>query len=147
MVSTEAFKNDISTLPGTVPLRPGGASVREDFQQPKKSEEERSASSRASWVVEYDQLRASVRVRNYSVRTFEAYVHWVGAFQAFVRSNPPGELSGEDVKAFLTHLAVEKDVAASTQNQAFNALLFFYRHVLGREFGEVKGVVRAKRRP
>ncbi len=47
----------------------------------------------------------------------------------------------------MTYLAVKKEVAASTQNQAFNALLFFFRHVLGREFGEVKGVVRAKRRP
>ncbi len=100
MVSTEAFKNDIPPLPGDVPFRPGDASVREDFQQPLKTEEERSDSSRASWVVEYDQLRASVRVRNYSERTFEAYRHWVGAFQAFVRSKPPGDLSGEDVKGF-----------------------------------------------
>lgn len=56
-------------------------------------------------------------------------------------------LGTEDVKEFLTSLAVEKRVAASTQNQAFNALLFFYRHVLGKEFGKVEGVVRAKRKP
>jgi integron integrase len=53
----------------------------------------------------------------------------------------------EDVKAFLSFLAVEKKVAASTQNQAFNALLFLFRHVLEKEFGQVEGVVRAKRKP
>ncbi len=52
-----------------------------------------------------------------------------------------------DVKEYLTWLAVKRDVSAATQNQAFNALLFFFRHVLGREFGKVDGVVGAKRRP
>ena len=53
----------------------------------------------------------------------------------------------DDVKAFLSYLAVKREVAASTQNQAFNALLFFFRHVLKKEFGEIDGVVRAKRKP
>ena len=66
-------------------------------------------------------------------------------FQGFVRSRPTGELGTEEVRGFLTDLAVRQGVAASTQNQAFNALLFFYRHVLGREFGKLDGVVRAKR--
>lgn len=56
-------------------------------------------------------------------------------------------LDVEDVKRFLTHLAVERKVAASSQNQAFNALLFFFRHVLHREFGTMEGVVRVKRKP
>jgi integron integrase len=56
-------------------------------------------------------------------------------------------LSADDVKEFLTELAVKHKVASSTQNQAFNALLFFYRHVLKREFGKMDGVVRAKRKP
>lgn len=60
---------------------------------------------------------------------------------------PPESLSTADVKEFLTWLAVKKEVAASTQNQVFNSLLFFYRHVLQKEFGKVEGVVRAKRRP
>ena len=59
---------------------------------------------------------------------------------------PAEDLGGGDVKGFLTDLAVRQGVAASTQNQAFNALLFFYRHVLGREFGKLEGVARAKRR-
>jgi Phage integrase, N-terminal SAM-like domain len=52
-----------------------------------------------------------------------------------------------DVREFLTWLAVQRKVSASTQNQAFDALLFFYRHVLHKEFGKVEGVVRAKRKP
>lgn len=67
--------------------------------------------------------------------------------QAFVRSKPPDHLNTEDVKGFLTDLAVRQNVAGATQNQAFDALLFFYRHVLRREFGKIDGVVRAKRRP
>jgi integron integrase len=86
-------------------------------------------------------------MRNYSRKTFAAYRLWARKFQGFVWSKPPGDLDGEDAKGFLTDLAVRQGVAGSTQNQAFNARLFFYRHVLGREFGKLDGVVRAKRRP
>ena len=68
-------------------------------------------------------------------------------FQTFTCSKSPAELSTDDVKAFLTFLAVKRKVSASTQNQAFNSLLFFYRHVLRKEFGKIDGVVRAKRKP
>jgi len=61
--------------------------------------------------------------------------------------NDPELLTTNDVKEFLTYLAVKQKVSASSQNQAFNALLFFFRHVLNREFGKIDGVVRAKRRP
>ena len=68
-------------------------------------------------------------------------------FQTLTRSQDPASLSSADVREFLTSLAVDRKVSASTQNQAFNALLFFYRHVLNQEFGKVEGVVRAKRKP
>jgi integron integrase len=68
-------------------------------------------------------------------------------FQTFTSSKTPAELSTDDVKAFLTSLAVKRKVSSTTQNQAFNALLFFYRHVLKKEFGKIDGVVRAKRKP
>ncbi len=100
----------------------------------------------ASWERELESLRNTIRLRNYSPRTSETYLFWTRKFQTFTRSKAPGELSTEDVKSFLTDLAVRQNVAASTQNQAFNALLFFFRHVLGRDFGKVEGVVRAKRR-
>jgi site-specific recombinase XerD len=78
--------------------------------------------------------------------TLKTYRHWLKRFQAFTRSKPPESLSAVDVKEFLTWLVVKKQVAASTQNQAFNALQFFYRHVLEKEFGKLEGVVRAKRK-
>ena len=99
----------------------------------------------ASWEQEYRDLEAAVLLRNYSPRTLEAYRFWIARFQAFVRSRPTADLGTQEVRGFLSDLAVREHVAASTQNQAFNALLFFYRHILRREFGQVDGVVRAKR--
>jgi integron integrase len=92
-------------------------------------------------------LANDIQVRHYSPKTLKAYTQWVRHFQTFTRSQDPDSLSAADVREFLTCLAVTKKVSASTQNQAFNALLFFYRHVLNKEFGKVEGVVRAKRKP
>jgi integron integrase len=100
-----------------------------------------------SWRDEYTRLTNEIQVRHYSPKTLKTYIHWVRHYQTFTRSLDPKSLTPDHVKAFLTFLAVTKKVSASTQNQAFNALLFFYRHVLNREFGKVEGVVRAKRRP
>ena len=100
----------------------------------------------ASWIDKLTKLKEEIRVRHYSAKTLSSYYGWARKFQTFVRSKSPALLDTDDVKRYLTWLAMEKNVAASTQNQAFNALLFFYRHVLGREFGKVDGVVRAKRR-
>jgi integron integrase len=101
----------------------------------------------ASWKTEFTRLTEEIRVRHYSPKTLKTYLLWLRKFQAFTHSKPPESLSTTEVKDFLTWLAVKREVAASTQNQAFNALLFFYRHVLQKEFGKVEGVVRAKRRP
>ena len=78
----------------------------------------------ASWQQEYRDLEAAIRLRNYSTRTLEAYRFWLVKFQAFVRSRPTAELGAQEVRGFLSDLAVRQGVAASTQNQAFNALLF-----------------------
>jgi hypothetical protein len=75
----------------------------------------------------------------------KAYSLWVEKLRYFTKNKLPESLTPEDVKAFLTFLAVKKKVSASFQNQAFNGLLFF-RHVLKREFGKIEGVVRAKRK-
>lgn len=106
----------------------------------------REQATGTSWVGEFSELRDGLQRRNYSPRTLKTYTHWVRRFQAFTQSKEPQSLSVEDVKAFLTDLAVSQGVSASTQNQAFNSLLYFFRHVLGREFGKVDGVVRAKYR-
>jgi integron integrase len=103
--------------------------------------------SGASWVSVYEGLSSAIKVRHYSPKTLHAYGIWTRKLQTFTRSKDPRLLSVEDVKAFLSFLAIEKQVAASTQNQAFNALLFLFTHVLQKEFGKVEGVVRAKRKP
>jgi integron integrase len=92
-----------------------------------------------------DQVREAVRVRHYSIRTEEAYVRWTRRFVLFHGKRHPGELGPEAIAAFLTHLAVRENVAASTQNQALNALVFLYRHVLDPPFPDLDGVVRAKK--
>ena len=101
----------------------------------------------ASWEAEFGALANEIKIRHYSPKTLNAYTNWVRKFQAFTKSKEPESLSTQEVKQFLTSLAVKAKVSSSTQNQAFNALLFFFRHVLAKEFGEVDGVVRAKRRP
>lgn len=101
----------------------------------------------ASWQAEFRALVDEIRLRHYSPKTLKTYKLWMMKFQAFTRSKPPGALTTGDVKEFLTWLAVKREVSASTQNQAFNALLFLFRHVLHKEFGKVDGVVRAKRKP
>lgn len=100
-----------------------------------------------AWEPVYENLANEIKVRHYSPKTLKAYRNWVRKFQQFLKGKSPEGLSVDDVKDFLTFLAVEQKVSASSQNQAFNALLFFFRHILGEEFGKVEGVVRAKRKP
>lgn len=100
-----------------------------------------------NWQKVYSGLEEAIKVRHYSAKTLKSYRAWTRKLHAYVQNRAPDTLSTEDVKAFLTFLAVEKQVSASSQNQAFNALLFLFRHVLGKDFGQVEGVVRAKRKP
>jgi integron integrase len=92
-----------------------------------------------------DRVRAAIRVRHYSRRTEEAYVGWVRRFVVFNQMTHPREMGAPEVAAFLTHLARRQRVAASTQNQALNALVFLYRHVLDSPLGTLEGVVRARK--
>jgi len=92
-----------------------------------------------------DQVRERIRVRHYSLRTEDAYLHWIRRFIFFHGKRHPREMGGPEVEAFLSHLATEGRVAASTQNQALSALLFLYRDVLKVELPWLDGVVRAKR--
>jgi integron integrase len=92
-----------------------------------------------------DRVREEIRVRHYSRRTEDAYVRWVRRFVVFHRMRHPRELGALEIGHFLTHLATRGKVAASTQNQALNALVFLYRNVLGDPFPELEELVRAKR--
>ncbi|HET6352462.1 MAG TPA: integron integrase [Coriobacteriia bacterium] len=91
-----------------------------------------------------DQLRSALRARHYSRRTEEAYTRWVARYIRFHNYRHPSEMVEPEINAFLTHLAVEEHVSASTQTQALSALLFFYRNVIGYEICEIEGLVRAK---
>src|SRR5712692_9005488 len=91
-----------------------------------------------------DQVREAIRVRHYSLRTEEAYIHWVERFMLFHGRRHPTEMGEKEIAQFLSALAVDRHVSASTQNQALNALLFLYRHVLDLNPGWIDNVVRAK---
>lgn len=92
-----------------------------------------------------DQIRAVIRRKHYSLRTEEAYVDWARRFVRFCGLRHPRECGAADVEAFLTHLATQRGVAASTQNQARSALLFVYKEVLGTELPWLDNVETAKR--
>ncbi|HWS88661.1 MAG TPA: integron integrase [Pyrinomonadaceae bacterium] len=92
-----------------------------------------------------DQVREAVRTRHYSIRTEEAYIRWVRQYILFCGKRHPSELGAAEVSAFISHLAVERKVAASTQTQALSALLFLYREVLALPICWVDDVERAKR--
>jgi len=92
-----------------------------------------------------DRVREAIRVRHYSRRTERTYVQWIKRFIVFHGIRHPAQMDKTEVSQFLTHLAVVKNVSASTQSQAFNALLFLYKSVLGMDIGFLEGVVRARR--
>lgn len=92
-----------------------------------------------------DQVRNAIRVRHYSLRTEQAYIYWIREFILFHDKQHPANLGEDAVSAFLSFLATERSVSASTQNQALSALLFLYDHVLERPLDSLKNLVRAKK--
>ncbi len=74
-----------------------------------------------------DQVRDTIRLKHYSIRTEEAYVRWIKRYILYHGKRHPRDMGTPEIEAFLTHLAVDQKVAASTQNQALNAILFLYR--------------------
>ena len=92
-----------------------------------------------------DQVSDVLRRKHYSLRTEQSYVDWIKRFILFHGKRHPAEMGQVEVTAFLTYLAVQRNVAASTQNQALSAILFLYRNVLEQELEWVEGFERAKR--
>ena len=92
-----------------------------------------------------EQMRGVLRFKRYSIRTEQAYLDWVKRFIRFHGKRHPQTMGADEVRAFLTHLAVEGKVAASTQNQALNALLFLYQRVLQLELPYLDDMERARR--
>jgi integron integrase len=92
-----------------------------------------------------DQVRQAIRARHYSYMTEKAYVGWIKRFIFFHDKRHPTEMGETEVARFLSSLATESKVSASTQNQALHAILFLYQEVLQRKIGFIDGVVRAQR--
>jgi len=92
-----------------------------------------------------DQVRETIRLKHYSIRTEEAYVRWIKRYILYHDKRHPKDMGTPEIEAFLTHLAVDQKVAASTQNQALNAILFLYREVLEQDLTGRINAIRAKR--
>ncbi len=92
-----------------------------------------------------EQVRSIIRLKHYSIRTEEAYIHWIKEYILFHHKRHPRELGAEHVSEFLSHLAETRHVAASTQNQAASALLFLYREVLVQPLTWLDQVQKAKK--
>ena len=92
-----------------------------------------------------DQVRDKIRLKHYSIRTEETYLNWIRRYILFHNKRYPRQMGSHEIEEFLTHLAVNERVAASTQNQAFSALLFLYRQVLKIPLDEPIDAVRAKK--
>jgi integron integrase len=105
---------------------------------------EDSRSSEEKWKELLEETRKALRLRHRALTTEKNYLIWLRHFQRFAGPKQPKELGGTDLQDFLTHLAVEKRVSSSTQNQALNAIVFVYRNVLGKDIENLLGAVRAK---
>ena len=93
------------------------------------------------WIPERDRLRTELRMRNRSYSTEKSYLYWLHRFSEFLRYKKSSSLTEENLRSFLEHLAVYKKISAATQTQAFNALLFFYRHVLKIDTPDIRSAV------
>jgi len=92
-----------------------------------------------------DQVRQKIRIKHYSIRTEQAYVDWIRRYILYHQKRHPQNMGKPEIEQFLTHLAVERNVAASTQNQALSAILFLYKEVLQQDIGWLDGMEHAKR--
>jgi hypothetical protein len=92
-----------------------------------------------------EHVREVIRFKHYSLRTERTYLDWIKRFIVFHGKQHPAEMGAEEVRGFLSDLASSRNVAASTQNQAFSALLFLYKEVLKQELPWIENVQRAKR--
>ncbi len=162
---TSAYKpRNVSEAERTIPPRMGDSASKDGNRTASASSNSSTSSARRStggkqfnewrclektqsptWDKIIDELATDIKMRHYSRKTLKAYADWGHKFQRFLRDKPPDELSTADVKAYLAYLAVTCKVSASTQNQAFNALLFLYRHILKKDFGDHRDIPRAKK--
>jgi integron integrase len=116
------------------------------YKERKKTEKiKESLELNAQWKLIAESMHKILRLMHRSYRTEQAYIGWVRRFYLFMKGRSPYSLESKDVKDFMTYLAVERDVSVSTQNQAFNAILFLFRHILKKSIDNIGEAIRAKR--
>jgi len=92
-----------------------------------------------------DQVRVVIRKKHYSYKTEQAYIHWIKRYIFFNNKKHPKDMAEKEISRFISHLAINRRVASSTQNQALNSIIFLYKHVLHIEIGDLGPMERAKR--
>ena len=117
-----------------------------DTKHPAPPSHGKDQISTEKWRFFAEEMTRIIRLKHLSLCTERSYLGWLRRFYSFTKTKSPLELGSEDIRGFLSYLAVEKKISASTQNQAFNALLFFFRHVLEKDFGDIAQNVRAHTR-
>ena len=105
----------------------------------------RAAGKKVDWAALEDAARSALRVRHYALKTEKAYLHWIRRFVDYHGGRRPSDMGAAEITRFLSHLALKERVAASTQNQALNGIVFLYRNVLGKEPGDFRDFPRARR--
>ena len=92
-----------------------------------------------------DRVRSVLRVRHYSYKTEQSYIHWIKRYIYFHNKTHPKDLDGQDIAEFISYLALKEKVSSSTQNQALCALVFLYKQVFGLDLGEFPEIHWAKK--
>ena len=110
----------------------------------QRNEDGASGDMPDDWKKIEEKMREALRLRHRSYSTEKTYVMWLRQFQGFVNGRQPQSLDGKNIQDFLSYLAVEKKVSASTQNQALNAIVFLYRHVFDKNIAGEISAVRAR---
>jgi|SRR6056297_1916083 len=116
------------------------------YQGRTQAPENSGANAVQQWKIVSREMKNMIRLKQLSVKTEKTYISWLRQFYRFLQGASPYSLDSAHITNFLTWLAVDRNIAASTQNQAFNAILFFYRHVLEKEVGQISEVVRSRKR-
>jgi integron integrase len=131
-------------------LRQANDSLRLYYFHYLQKTDERTAKAVAAETIPgiLNETRRLIRLKHYSISTERTYLQWIERFLAYVTETEKKKIANcdnDEIKNFLSHLALQQRVSSSTQNQAFNAILFFFRYVLGKEAGNLATTVRAKR--
>ena len=128
------------------PLVPGPGISNSTLKAPQQFKDRALSKTeeKARYGELYSRFRSAMRVRQYSIRTERAYAQWIGRLLSFYKDKPAESIDTDDIQSYLNYLAEERKVAASTQNQALNAIVFFFKEVLKRDPGDFSDFVRAK---